>query len=117
MILPIQFALTYPERRKSPLPPFDFTKHPKLEFREPDLEKFRCLRLAFDALRMGGSAPCFLNAANEMLVSRFIKREIGWIEISQKLETLLASHKAEKTLNLATIFAVDASAREQALKI
>ena len=53
MILPIQFALTYPERRKSPLPPFDFTKHPKLEFREPDLEKFRCLRLAFDALRMG----------------------------------------------------------------
>ena len=58
--------------------------------------------------------PCFLNAANEVLVGRFLNKEIGWLEISQKLEKLLASHKPEKRQDLETIFAVDACARQEA---
>jgi 1-deoxy-D-xylulose-5-phosphate reductoisomerase len=88
MMMPIQYALTYPERRESPLEPFAFAKHGSLQFFPPDIQKFQCLDLAFKALAQGGSAPCYLNAANEVLVGRFCRKEIGWHEIGIKLESL-----------------------------
>lgn len=114
MILPIQYAFTYPERKKGLLPPFDFSRYPSLEFIKAEKRKFICLDLAFEALRQGGSMPCYLNAANEVLVERFLDKKIGWIEISQKLEKLLSSHKVQKQLDLDAIFAIDASARQEA---
>ncbi len=111
MLIPIQYALTYPERRPGMLPPFDFTKHSSLDFSPPDMQKFSCLRLAYEALRQGGSTPCYLNAANEILVSRFMNREIGWLDIAHKLEKLLSLHAYEKQLDLEKIIHVDALAR------
>ena len=114
MMIPIQYALTYPERRGSLLEPFVFTKHSRLEFFPPDRERFRCLDLAFKALSKGGSAPCYLNAANEVLVSRFCKKEIRWHEIGEKLEALLMKHEVLHSLDLDGLLKVDALARKEA---
>ena len=115
MIFPIQYALTYPKRKAGFLPPFDFRKYPSLQFFAPDTKKFRCLALAFEAIRQGGSAPCYLNAANEVLVHRFLSREISWKEISSKLEYLLARHQVLPAHDLETILQIDQAAREEAL--
>lgn len=115
MILPIQYALTYPNRKPGLLPPFDFRKYPLLEFSTPDMNKFRCLGLAFEAIRQGGSTCCYLNAANEVLVHRFLSREISWKAISSKLEHLLARHKVQPAHDLETILQIDQAAREEAL--
>ncbi len=117
MALPIQYALTYPERCESFLAPFDFSKALSLQFFPPNFSQFPCLRLAYDALRGGGTLPCYLNAANEVLVARFLDGKIGWQEIAHKLEQLLSSHKVNKTPSLETILAVDAIAKEEALTV
>jgi 1-deoxy-D-xylulose-5-phosphate reductoisomerase len=114
MMIPIQYALTYPERRKSPVEPFVFTKHTSLQFFPPDRKKFRCLDLAFRALSQGGSAPCYLNAANEVLVDRFCQRDIAWHEIGEKLEALLRRHTVQHPLDLDSLLKIDAAAREEA---
>jgi 1-deoxy-D-xylulose-5-phosphate reductoisomerase len=116
MVLPIQYALTYPHRKKGILPPFDFVKHQPLTFELPDKNKFPCLRLAEEALRLGRSYPCFLNAANEVLVERFLHKEIRWRDIAIKLEKLMSSHHAVDVVSLDTILAVDHEAREKAGK-
>ncbi|MES2121781.1 MAG: 1-deoxy-D-xylulose-5-phosphate reductoisomerase [Chlamydiota bacterium] len=116
MIIPIQYALTYPERRQGILPPFDFRKFSKLEFAEANLQQFVCLDLAFQAIRWGGNAPCYLNAANEVLVDRFVQGQIRWVDIPRKLEKLFSAFSPEKYLNLDNIRATDAMAREHALK-
>ncbi len=114
MLLPIQYALTYPKRMKGLLPPYDFVKNGTLTFFEPDKKKFRCLKLAEEAMHLGKSYPCFLNAANEMLVERFLKRTISWIEIGEKLEKLISSHDPQNLLTLEAILEVDRNAREKA---
>ena len=117
MLIPIQYAITWPERREGILPPFSFMKYPKLEFFAPEKGKFICLELAYEALRQGGSFPCYLNAANEILVKRFLQKEISWLEIGQKLERLLSLHKKNNKMTLESIFFVDAEARREALTI
>lgn len=117
MIIPIQYSLTYPHRAPGLLAPFDFQKFSSLEFYPPEYKKFVCLDLAFEALRQGGSAPCFLNAANEILVLRFLKKEITWSDIAAKLERLFESHRVEKGLNVEKILEIDTLAREQAYSI
>lgn len=117
MILPIQYALTFPCRKKGLMKPFDFIRFGKLEFDFPDLKRFRCLELAFEALRTGGSLPCYMNAANEVLVSRFIERQIGWQEIAQKLETLMRRHVVRPVPSVETILDVDGQARREAAAI
>lgn len=117
MIVPIQYAITWPERSEGVLPPFSFIKNPKLEFFTPEKGKFICLELAYEALREGGSFPCYLNAANEVLVHRFLQKEISWLEIGRKLERLLAFHKKENKMTLESVFSVDAAARREALTI
>jgi 1-deoxy-D-xylulose-5-phosphate reductoisomerase len=90
MRLPIQFAMSYPERLKSDFPRFDFANFPALTFEKPDTETFRNLALAFEALVKGGNMPCVLNAANEVAVAEFLKDRIGFLEMSDVVERCLA---------------------------
>ncbi len=90
MRLPIQFAMSYPDRLKSGFPRFDFVNFPSLTFEKPDTETFRNLALAFDALARGGNMPCVLNAANEVAVAEFLKDRIGFLEMSDVVERCLA---------------------------
>lgn len=114
MIVPIQYALTYPDRFPGLLEPFDFIKHAKLEFSKPDLLKFRCLALSYEALKEGGSLPCYMNAANEVLVHRFLQGEIGWQEIGMQLERLMNRHQVQPVDNFESILEIDAQARKEA---
>ncbi len=90
MKLPIQFALTYPERLKSDFPRFNFMDYPELTFEQPDFKTFRNLGLAFDAMKQGGNMPCVLNAANEVAVEKFLKDEIGFLQMSDLIEDCMA---------------------------
>ena len=114
MLVPIQYALTYPERAQGLLEPFDFLKHHTLQFFQPDFDRFRCLSLAFQAIAAGGSYPCYLNAANEVLVKRFLDKEISWTAIPDTLATLLDRHQSICPDTLDTILAVDHQARSEA---
>ncbi|NWJ52023.1 MAG: 1-deoxy-D-xylulose-5-phosphate reductoisomerase, partial [Bacteroidetes bacterium] len=89
MRLPIQYALTYPNRFKSDLPRFNFADYTKLTFEEPDLETFRSLALAYEALKVGGNMPCILNAANEIVVHSFLKDRIRFTEIPDIIEKMM----------------------------
>ncbi len=89
MRIPIQFALSYPERLKSDFPRFDFMDYPSLTFEKPDTSTFRNLALAYEAIKLGGNKPCILNAANEIAVDGFLKDKIGFLEISDIIEQCL----------------------------
>ena len=117
MVTPIQFALTYPKRYPTLLASLDWSKHQKLEFFPPDFERFRCLSLAFTALKMGKSAPCYLNAANEVLVNAFLQGKIGWLDIAICLETLLNRHILQAMESLEAIVAMDALAKKEAREL
>lgn len=90
MHLPIQFALSYPERFTSDFPRFDFSNYPSLTFEKPDTETFRNLALAFEALRQAGNMPCVLNAANEIAVEAFLKDKIKFLEMPAIVEHCMA---------------------------
>jgi 1-deoxy-D-xylulose-5-phosphate reductoisomerase len=117
MELPIQYALTYPDRKPSAIAAFDFIANPMLEFIPPPKEKFRCLGLAYEALEKGGSLPCFMNAANEVLVERFCSGELSWRGISENLEKLMSRHMIVKDLSVDAILTVDREARLEAKTI
>ncbi len=89
MRLPIQFAMSFPQRLKSDFPRFDFANFPSLTFEKPDTETFRNLALAFEALARGGNMPCVLNAANEVAVAEFLKDRIGFLEMSEVVQRCL----------------------------
>lgn len=89
MKVPIQFAMTYPDRLASDFTRFNFVDYPALTFEKPDLETFRNLGLAFDALAKGGNMPCILNAANEIVVAAFLKDQIGFLEMSDVIEACM----------------------------
>ncbi|MBX2915848.1 MAG: 1-deoxy-D-xylulose-5-phosphate reductoisomerase [Cyclobacteriaceae bacterium] len=93
MRLPIQFAMSYPNRIKSNFPRFDFTQYPALTFEKPDTETFRNLALAFEALGRGGNMPCVLNAANEIAVQEFLQDRIGFLQMSDVVEQCLSKIK------------------------
>jgi 1-deoxy-D-xylulose-5-phosphate reductoisomerase len=114
MRIAIQYALTYPGRWRTPLPSLDICKMPKLEFLEPDLEKFPCLDLAYRALRTGGTAPAVLNAANEVAVEAFLNNSIAFHEIPQIIESVLDAHTPQEASDLDGILKADAWAREEA---
>jgi len=86
MKLPIQFAMTYPDRLTTDFPRFNFLDYPSLTFEQPDVETFRNLNLAFEAMAAGGNMPCILNAANEIAVDKFLKDKIGFLEMSDLVE-------------------------------
>ena len=89
MHLPIQYALTYPERWKTNFERVDFFKLQTLTFEEPDLKKFRNLSFAYQAVAKGGNMPCILNAANEIAVANFLQDKVGFLEMSDILETTM----------------------------
>ncbi len=89
MRLPIQFALSYPDRLKSDFPRFNVTDYPALTFEPPDTETFRNLALAFGAMKRGGNMPCILNAANEVAVAEFLNDRISFLEMSLLVEQCL----------------------------
>ena len=89
MKLPIQYALGYPERIKNQYKRFDFTAYPNLSFEKPDLETFRNLALAFEALKAGGNMPCIINAANEVAVAGFLADEVSFLGMSEIIEACM----------------------------
>ncbi|MBO7316387.1 MAG: 1-deoxy-D-xylulose-5-phosphate reductoisomerase, partial [Paludibacteraceae bacterium] len=93
MRLPIQYALTYPERMEADFPRVDFTKTTQLTFEQPDLKKFRNLQFAFDAMRIGGNMPCILNAANEVVVKAFLEEQISFLQMSDLIEKAMQNVK------------------------
>ena len=113
---PIQYALTYPNREKGIVSCIDFTKYSKLEFFPPEWKKFPCLGLAYEAAKTGGTLPCFMNGANEVLVERFLAGELHWNEIGKKLERLLSAHRSVTQESLEMLLEVDKEARTLAKK-
>jgi len=111
MKLPIQYALTYPERLQNDFERTNIPEIGTLNFYEPDFEKFECLKLAFDVLEAGGTAPCVLNAANEIAVEKFLNREIRFSRIPVLIEKALEKIGNHQLLNLDTIFDCDTETR------
>lgn len=117
MLTPIQIALTYPDKKPGLLKPFDFTRFSKLEFYQPDTNKFQCLAMAYEALRLGGSYSCYLNAINETLVERFLKKQLSWYDIGLKLRMLMDKHTSTTLNSLSDVLELDQLARTEALEV
>jgi 1-deoxy-D-xylulose-5-phosphate reductoisomerase len=117
MKLPIQYALTYPNRLKTDFKRFNFINYPQLTFEKPDLETFRNLQLAYDAMDAGGNLPCVLNAANEITVAAFLKDEIGFLDIARINEKVLQSISLQKNLTIDSLIESDAEARAKATEL
>jgi 1-deoxy-D-xylulose-5-phosphate reductoisomerase len=111
MRVPISYALTYPERAATPVAPLDLAGGLTLEFGAPDLEAFPCLALARAAGKTGGTAPCVLNAANEIAVAAFLKGELPFLGIPDVVERTLAQADAGPARGVRDLEAVDAEAR------
>jgi 1-deoxy-D-xylulose-5-phosphate reductoisomerase len=117
MRMPIQYALTWPERAQAPVPKIDWTEARKWEFHPPDYEKFPLLGLAYQAQRDGGSATCVLNAADEIAVEAFLHGRIGFIQIARVVEDTLQRIPDRQPSTINDILAIDASARRVALDV
>ncbi|MCD1257783.1 1-deoxy-D-xylulose-5-phosphate reductoisomerase [Paenibacillus athensensis] len=111
MRIPIQYALTYPQRLSTPTAPLDLAAIGRLHFRAMDFERFPCLRLAYACGRQGGTAPTVFNAANEVAVARFLRGEIAFLQIERIIEEALAAHQMVSRPALEDIHAADAWAR------
>ncbi len=116
MRVPIQFALSYPNRLKSDFPRFDFTKYPSLTFQQPDIQTFRNLGFAFDALNKGGNMACIINAANEIAVASFLRDEIGFLEMSDLIEDCMHRVSFVKTPSLEDYIRTDEETRRIAME-
>ncbi|TVX97629.1 1-deoxy-D-xylulose-5-phosphate reductoisomerase [Cohnella terricola] len=114
MRVPIQYALTYPERVASPASPLDLLKQGTLHFREMNLERYPCLRLAYEAGRSGGTATTVFNAANEVAVARFLRGEISFLAIEDTIEMALSKHSSVPSPTLEAILEADDWARTEA---
>ena len=112
MKLPIQYALTFPERLQNNFKRTSLPKIGSLTFFEPDLNKFECLKLAFEALNEGGTAPCILNAANEVAVYKFLNNEIKFLHIPLLINKALDKVENSFSPDLGTIFECDRKTRE-----
>ena len=111
MGLPIQLALTYPERQASMFERLDFTKLRDLSFEAPDFEKTPCLKLAMDCARIGGTAPCVMSAANEVAVGLFLKHRLGYNRIYDLSAAAVEKVGVVQNPDLDTILSADAAAR------
>jgi len=112
MKLPIQYALSFPERLENDFPRTDLPVLEILNFYKPDFDKFESLKLAFEALETGGTAPCILNAANEVAVQKFLNREIKFSHITMLIQKALEKIGNHQSPDLDTIFECDRATRE-----
>ena len=115
MRIPIAYAMAWPERIATPAARLDLAAIGRLEFEAPDLDRFPCLALAWEALRAGGSAPCILNAANEIAVAAFIAGQVGLLDIDAIVAATLARMASGPVGSLGEVLAVDAAARAGAM--
>lgn len=113
MILPIQYALFYPERLNNNMESLDLTKLQKLHFAKPDVDTFRCLQLAYDAGRSGGTLPAVLNAANEVAVNLFLQEKINFLDIQKYVEKVMLQHQITYSPNIEQIMVADRWARQK----
>ena len=111
MRTPIACALAWPERIEAGVAPLDFTTCGPLEFERVDLARFPCMRLAAEAIRLGGTAPAVLNAANEVAVEAFLAGRIPFTGIAETIESVLGESRTEPLLTLDQVYAVDLEAR------
>ncbi|MDP3539510.1 MAG: 1-deoxy-D-xylulose-5-phosphate reductoisomerase [Azonexus sp.] len=114
MRTPIAYAMAYPERIDAGVESLDLFKMARLDFFEPDFERFRCLQLAYDALHVGGTASAILNAANETAVAAFLDRQLSFLGIARLNEAVLAAFPAGPEGSLSDVLAADAEARHLA---
>jgi len=114
MRIPIQFALSYPDRWAAPVEPLDFRTLGSLEFYPPDADTFRCLALARAAGIQGGTLPCAMNAANEVAVAAFLTGRCSYLGIADTVESVMDAHVGEKVTGLEQLYGVDSWAREAA---
>jgi 1-deoxy-D-xylulose-5-phosphate reductoisomerase len=110
----IQYALTFPERHDSDLPPLDLARLSSLHFEEPDLERFPCISLAYRALRTGGTLPAAMNAANEEAVKAFIDERISFADIPEVIKSVMDDHRTSDVTDLNAVIEADRSARAAA---
>ncbi len=114
MKLPIQYAFGYPARLKSDYPRFDFLKYPSLTFEQPDRTTFRCLDLAYEAMKTGGNAACVMNAANEVAVAAFLEDRIPFLRIAEVIEKTMMSVALKTDLRYEDFVESDKEARIKA---
>ena len=114
MRLPIQYAFSYPQRIKASFDRLDFSTMKELTFEQPDTNRFRCLALAYEALNKGGNMACIVNAANEVVVSAFLKERISFLRMSEVIEQSMAKVPFIQTPTYEDYVATDAEARRVA---
>lgn len=112
MRLPIQYALTYPERLECVAPKLDFWNMQALTFEKPDTDTFRGLALAYEAGKIGGSMPCVMNAANEIAVEAFLNEQISFLDIYDIIESEMLAHVTLVQPELEDLFEIDAKTRQ-----
>ncbi|SHN53258.1 MULTISPECIES: 1-deoxy-D-xylulose-5-phosphate reductoisomerase [unclassified Paenibacillus] len=117
MRVPIQYALTYPDRLPSPSQRLSLTQVGKLHFREMDMERFPCLRMAYECGKMGGTATTAFNAANEVAVARFLRKEISFLKIEDIIASVLEAHRNVDEPDLEEIARCDQESRQLAFSL
>ncbi len=120
MRIPIQYALSYPQRWDAPVEPLDFTKLGSLDFAAPDEDTFRCLALARHAGRTGGTLPCVMNAANEVAVAAFLAEDCSYLGIAETVEAVMDAHEragVQAVESLEQLENIDKWAREEARRV
>ena len=117
MKLPILYALAYPKRLSTSFKRFSFMDYPQLSFEQPDIDTFKCLSLAYEAMRIGGNMPCILNASNEIAVDAFLKDKINFIQIPQVIEQSMQKASFIKKPSLADYIASNQETRIITLEI
>ncbi len=116
MRVPIQYAFSFPHRLSNDFKTLDFNAITKLTFEEPDKEVFKCLQLAYDAIKQGGSYPIVLNAANEVLVNLFLEKKINFLDIQNNIIRLMEEHSPVYHTDLNVILEIDKEIREKVLR-
>lgn len=114
MKLPIQYALSYPDRIINNYPRLNFADYPTFTFEKPDKDVFKCLALAYEAMNIGGNMPCALNAANEIAVAAFLNDQIKFVEIPQIIEKTMNSISFDKADDLNVYIETNSEARQKA---
>jgi len=118
MRIPIQYAITYPDKKTSPVKPISFTQIQKLEFYKPDVNKFPCLKLALQAAKKGGSYPTVLNAVDEVCVASFIEGKIKFTDIPKIVEKVLLLHRGQlKPPTISQTVEIDEWAKQKTIGI
>lgn len=117
MKVPIQYALTYPKRIKNSFPKLNFFEHNDLTFEKPDLKVFRCLALAFEAIKTGGTMPAVLNGANEAAVALFLDGKISFNDIPALIERTMGAYTVKYDYSLEDVLEADSFAREYVYRL